>query len=268
MKIGNIECYGVIYKIINTFNNKCYIGQTTVGFKNRYNYSGIGIEKVYKYHKIKKKYEGKYNEHLLKSIEKYGFDKWDIIEIYDIAFSREELDIKEKHYIKLFDCINNGYNHTEGGKNGKASEETKRKIGKNTKRMWENMTEEKINEMKRKISIATSGENNPMYGKNPLDYMTEEAKKERGRKISEANKGKNNGNAKSVICLTTKKIFYSSSEGAKYYNISTSSITCCCRGNCKRGGTLSNGVPLIWKFLVWKHNKKYKIKAENATKPQ
>lgn len=35
MKIGNIEVYGVIYKITNTINNKVYIGQTINGFKKK-----------------------------------------------------------------------------------------------------------------------------------------------------------------------------------------------------------------------------------------
>lgn len=39
MKIGNIEAYGIIYKIENLINKKVYIGQTTRnnGFKGRYN---------------------------------------------------------------------------------------------------------------------------------------------------------------------------------------------------------------------------------------
>ena len=43
-----------------------------------------------------------YNDYLLKSIEKYGFNAFEVIEIFDIAFSKEELDIKEKCYINIF----------------------------------------------------------------------------------------------------------------------------------------------------------------------
>ena len=32
MKIGNLEVYGIIYKIKNLTNGKCYVGATTQGF--------------------------------------------------------------------------------------------------------------------------------------------------------------------------------------------------------------------------------------------
>ena len=173
---------------------------------------------------------------------------------------------------------------------------------------YENKTEEELNLIKKKISEGNKGrfigELNPMYGKNPLDYMTEEAKEKRAKKISEANKGHkvtdeqiiklvkynkerewteelkekiskansgfNNGNAVSVICLTTKRIFLTITEASKYYKCDGSRIFKCCKGFCykngkvekvKSCGKLSNGVKLTWKFLTWKHNKRYRIKS-------
>lgn len=120
MKIGNLEVYGIIYKITNLINGKVYIGQTTRdgGFNDRYNCSGVGIERVYKYYKREEKITDRHshlNNHLIKSIEKYGLESFEVNEIFDFAFSQEELNIKEIVYIKYYDCIKNGYNTLEGG---------------------------------------------------------------------------------------------------------------------------------------------------------
>ena len=152
MKIGNIECYGIIYKITNKINNRCYIGQTTMSFKERYSSKGCGIEKVYNYHKNKKKRKESYNSHLIRSIEKYGFSNWVIIEIYDIAFSKIELDIKEKYYIELFDCINNGYNNKEGGSNGKPTNKTINKLKKTREEKGLSIPTEIVRRIKLSIS--------------------------------------------------------------------------------------------------------------------
>ena len=113
--------YGEIYKIENLVNGKVYIGQTTIGFNKRYgtteNNKKDPIQIVYNYHKNKIEYGC--NIHLLRSIEKYGFESFRVNKIIDVAFSQEELDIKECMYIKLYNSINNGYNHKEGGIDGK-----------------------------------------------------------------------------------------------------------------------------------------------------
>ena len=117
MTIDNLEVYGIIYKITNTINNKVYIGQTTKkrGFLDRYPNKGNGIERVYKYHKRNKDSNQGYNEHLFHAIEKYGMDAFDVIEVFDYAFTQQELTEKEIYYINKFDSYNNGYNNTLGG---------------------------------------------------------------------------------------------------------------------------------------------------------
>ena len=278
MKIGNIECYGVIYKITNIINNKCYIGQTIQGFNKRYHSSGkLKIEKIYNYHKYRMNHNDSYNDYLLKSIEKYGFDAFKVIEIFDIAFSKEELDIKEKCYINIFDSFNNGYNHTEGGEGA---------IGYKHSDGYKQFKSESM-----------IGKNNPMYGKCPQDFMTkkqiiewknnisksmmninhrinktEEELKIWNKKISESQKGENNSmygkcgikspTSKSVICLTTKRIFTTVTEGGKYYDITRQSIGKCCNGKAKYAGKHKNK-KLIWRYLIWKHNKKYRVKEED-----
>lgn len=118
MKIGNIEVYGVIYKIKNKINDKVYIGQTVNGFKNRY----CGG----------RWWKGTDNNHLLKSVDKYGIENFEIFEIIDIAFSRKELDIKEKVYILINKSYDTryGYNKTMGGDGNVATVETRLKISK------------------------------------------------------------------------------------------------------------------------------------------
>jgi group I intron endonuclease len=248
------EAYGIIYKITNIITNKVYIGQTITTFKKRYNKGGdSNIERVYNTHKYNKEHNFSYNKHLLSSIEKYGLDSFDVDVEFDIAYSKEELDFKEDYWIIYFDSINNGYNNRRGGANGSPCKETLLKM-----------------------SITNKGENNPFYGKHHTKEQKIKWSKERkGRKLtdewkgnlSKAQKGKrigkNNPSANSVICLTTGRIFFTQKEGAKYYGIkSYKSIGMCCRGKEKHKtcGKLSDGTKLVWRFINWKHNKRYRFK--------
>ena len=124
MKIGNLEVYGIIYKIQNKINGKVYIGQTIRDFYKRYNYGGVNdIERVYNYHKkFKENNYGSYNRHLLDSLSKYGIKNFKINKYFDIAFSQSELDTKEIINIDLFDSYKNGYNNTIGGQGSSGRE--------------------------------------------------------------------------------------------------------------------------------------------------
>ena len=99
ININGSEVYGIIYKITNKVNGKVYIGQTRQknGFKDRY--GNNGIKSVYNYHISRRNYGQCINDHLIKSIEKYGFENWEIDEVFDIAYTQEELDEKEKYWI-------------------------------------------------------------------------------------------------------------------------------------------------------------------------
>ena len=188
----NLEVYGIIYLIKNKVNGKCYVGQTQKekGFDYRYYCSGEGIERVYNYHKSLREHNRSYNEHLLRSIEKYGFEAFEVNKCLDYAFSLEELNIKEKVYIQLYDSLKNGYNETLGGDGTEGrphSEETRQKIseankGDNHPMYGKYHTEE----TKQKMSKIKKGENNPMHG----NHHSEEAK----QKIREGNKGKHLSN--------------------------------------------------------------------------
>lgn len=163
MRIGNLEVYGIIYKIHNNINSKVYIGQTIQngGFDARYR-NNLEINT--------------HNVHLKNAIHKYGIENFNICKVYDIAFSKEELDIKEQCWISIYNSANPkyGYNKITGGTNGIPNEETRKKHSIISKKLWQNddyknkiylnnIHNENIQKKKSKLMC---GINNPMYGYN------------------------------------------------------------------------------------------------------
>lgn len=232
MKIGNLEVYGVIYKITNLVNNKVYIGQTTYkrGFKDRYNSAGIPIEKVYKHHNKFKKENKSFNKHLLYSIEKYGFDTFEVCEVFDVAFSQDELNIKEQCWISIYKSINPsyGYNSQSGGLNFKVSEQTKEKMRNNN-----------IGKNNPMYGVHRYGKDNPNYGKRWTKEQREHLSKY---------KKENPVNNKKIVCLNNRKIFNSISEASEYFNIGTGTIVNCLKHRIKTIGKLKEGIPLQWMY--------------------
>lgn len=241
--------YGYIYIIRNNINQKLYVGQTTIGFDERYRNN---IEKNTK------------NEHLRLAIQKYGLENFTIIKEFDIAYSKEELDKLEDVYIKIYNTYDKryGYNKKFGGANGRHTEESKEKnrqahIGKT----W-------TEEQKALFSSKMSGENNPMYGipspmtgKKHSDETKEKIRQRNlGKKHTEETKekmsknhadfvGSKNGRAKAVICLTTGEQFDTVRIASIKYGLDESSIIKCCKGKTKSCGKHpSTGQKLIWKY--------------------
>ena len=110
----------LIYKITNKINGKVYIGQTTRTLS----------ERIQGY---KKEYKWKSNSRpIIRAMNKYGFENFEFSIIEEDINSKEQLDEKEKYYIKKYKslCSQKGYNVELGGNGvGKHSEETKKKIG-------------------------------------------------------------------------------------------------------------------------------------------
>lgn len=136
MNIGNLEVYGIIYKIENLINSKVYIGQTIQkgGFKDRYSGNNINnpIEWVYNFHsRTYERSDTHCNEHLLNSMNKYGIDSFKVVEVFDVAFSEDELNTKEKCWISVYKSNNPkyGYNSTNGGDSFKFSDDSKVRDG-------------------------------------------------------------------------------------------------------------------------------------------
>lgn len=156
-----------IHITTNHLNGMKYIGQHN-GNRND-NYLGSGIK-------------------LVNAIKKYGKENF-TREIVCYCDSQEELDEKEKYYIKKYDAVksDNFYNIAEGGKGNPIA----------------GISREKELERRSKISKVTSGENNPFYGKgfhkenHPLwgKHHSEESKEKMrqaklGKKLSEEHKKK------------------------------------------------------------------------------
>lgn len=223
-------------------------------------YIGITKQKVNERWRNGKSYKN--NKYFTNAINKYGWDNFKHIIIVK-GLSEEEAKWLEIELIREFDTTNKnkGYNISSGGeshygvkcseetkkkisransgknnpmygvtspnKNKKLSEETKMKISKNSKgkkhKKFSKETKMKMSKNHRDVS----GENNPFYGK----------------------KGKDSLNGKSVICLTTMRIFYTIKDGAEFYNCHASNITRCCKGKIKTCGGLK------WKYININHNK-------------
>lgn len=155
------------------------------------------------------------------------------------------------------------------------SEETKRKLSEARKgKTLSEETKQKI----REHHWDNSGENNPNYGKcgelSPRygKIHSEETKE----KISKARKGKTHSeetkekirkasegrihseeakekirkaNSKTIICITTKQVFYGIAEAEKITGICRTSIGCCCRGSYKSAGKAPDGTKLKWAYV-------------------
>ena len=166
---------GVIYKITNLLNGKCYVGQT--------------IQKLNKriiHHKNCK------TSAIGRAIQKYGWENFSV-EVLEIC-SQDKLNECEKFWIKKNNCLSpNGYNFTDGGDRSVAVV---------------------TDEVRAKISAANSGEKNPMYGKpganrgktawNKGLHHTEETKNKisialKGRKFSDEHKAKISASSKGKI---------------------------------------------------------------------
>ena len=144
----------IVYKTTNLINGKIYVGQDS---KNNPRYLGSGAI-------------------IKRAIKKYGVENFKK-EIIEVCHSKNEMDEKEKYWIKKLKTIENGYNISEGG-NGclgcKQSDETKQK--------------------RREKNI---GEKNPMFGKR----LSNETLHERSEKVKKEGifKGEKNPNFKYKI---------------------------------------------------------------------
>jgi group I intron endonuclease len=242
--------YGTIYKITNNSNGKVYIGQTIQGFSKRYCYAGAPMERVYKCHVGHKKCGGNYNSHLIRSIDKNGLKNFIVDTVFDVAFSKEELDWKEDYYIKLFNSANScfGYNKKGGGAKGKPNDETRAKMSASLKG-HPNYLASQTEETKMKISEAMKGRILSESTKRKISTARTGMKfsVEHKARLSGVRNNPEHNSSKKVVCLNTGEIFDSQTEASRIYK--SQKVGDCCRGTRRSAGNI-NGERLAWLFYT------------------
>lgn len=94
------EIYGIIYLVHNTESDKYYVGQTTVGFDNRYPKGWLA--------------KHGYKDTVKHDLELYGENSFEYNKLFKVAHSQYELDKLEAYYINYYDSYENGYNENRG----------------------------------------------------------------------------------------------------------------------------------------------------------
>ena len=156
---------GLVYLIKNKINGKCYVGKTIKSsFYERYG------RKWWKRH---------HNPILLKSIEKHGYENFEVMVLIDnIATDAELLELEKIYGLTFNVYFPEGYNLQECGQPSFVTEETIKKRAKSIK--------EKYNDpvYREKHRLSMLGVKKTL--RQPRKPFSEETK----RKISEGNKGK------------------------------------------------------------------------------
>jgi hypothetical protein len=190
-------------------NGKRYYGITGTKPKYRWNH-GKGYDK---------------NKHFASAIKKYGWNNIQHIILHE-GLDKEEAGELEQYMIQWYNTNNPnyGYNISLGGETGNGL------YGESHPYYGKHLSEEH----RQKISESHKGK-----------IHSDEAK----QKMSEKQKGKNNNVARSVICITTNKVFYTLREAANYSNMYYTNIIACCTGRRKSCGKLPDGTKLVWKYI-------------------
>lgn len=230
-------------------SNKRYIGITSLDINRRWRKNGKGY---------------KHQQYFYRAIKKYGWDNFQHI-IVAKGLDEETAKWLEVELIREFDTTNqdNGYNISLGGNTGNG---LRGEDHPNYNRPMLQEQKDKISKTRIENGVA-KGENNPNYGKHLSEESIKkmkdtknnkptEEKNEINKKISKARiekgvaKGKNNPSAKTIICLTTKEIFYTMKDASEKYNCCDTGISMCCKGKRNYNGKLSDGTPLVWKYIT------------------
>jgi len=115
--------FGYIYKVTNTINGKVYIGKTVKTLEDRWSRHLKKADALKRAREVNP-HKKIYGTYINNAINKHGSNAF-VINQEDVAYSRAELNEKEKYWVNEYESMNpsKGYNMTEGGEGGKPSPE-------------------------------------------------------------------------------------------------------------------------------------------------
>ena len=235
-----------VYVHINKINNKKYVGITKQKPQGRWGNNGFRYKKQQKFYR---------------AIQKYGWDNFEHIILYEHLTAEEAGEI-EKQLIEKYDSYNNGYNADLGGNvtnhspetlekmrqsmlGKKHTEETKQKISnsKEKSRVYcieKNKIYSSITEASKDTDTDASSIIKCCKGKmlTAGGYTWRYADEEKYNKYIINTINRKDKSKKPVICLTTGKYYDTVTEAAKDTNSDPSNIIKVCKGKYKTTNNL------------------------------
>lgn len=198
----------VIYCIINNLNGQIYVGQTKNFIKRQSHY-------IRNHHKNQIK--------LYNATQKYGWKNFSF-EIIEDNISKENLNNREKYWIKHLCAVEFGYNLTYGGQKSEYSYESRMKIsermsGKNNP----NYGKKKSITTRQRMSQSQIGSKNHQFGK--VGIISHLFGIPKTADIKSKIKESKRHLMQSVKCIQTRIIFESTRECARQMNLHQSSIS-------------------------------------------
>lgn len=253
-----------VYMHQNKINGKRYIGLTKTSTKRRWRNSGYGYKK---------------NVAFWNAIQKYGWENFNHFVLFD-NLTKQEACQKEIELIKLYKShiSENGYNVTWGGDcgidyehhpeyldaisnrmKGKPACNRRKIICINTLEIFNSLT---LATSKYNVSVenicaccnnkklsAGKCDGVPLiwryYNKN-INYNS--IKDDIIYKVLNATKGKNHHSVRTIVCITTEKIFDTARDALRYYNLAGNSLNRVCKNQDYYFGEDCDGNKLYWAY--------------------